>query len=146
MSEMVEWLNGDNAKTRIISFFQEMDKEFIPSLSSRVDIPSYAAKLAELADTIFITNNIGQDIASCSIYCNQRDAYISSIAVKKSYQGKGIGHMIMDEVKAHIKNRCGAIVLHVHISNRNAIYYYKKNDFKEKQINADWIEMIYYAR
>ena len=146
MSEMVEWLNGDKAKTRITNFLWEMDMEFIPSLSSRVDISSYAAKLAELADTIFITNNLGQDIASCSIYCNRKDAYISSIAVKNYCRGKGIGHMLMDEIKAHIKNRCDAIVLHVHISNRNAIYYYKRNDFKEKQINADWIEMIYYMR
>lgn len=142
----IDWTNGDETKKRIEKFLQDVDNEFVPSLGSRVDIPQYASKLARLAETVFIMDNSRADIASCSIYCNQSNAYISSIAVKKPYQGHGIGYMLMKEVICHVKGKCEAIVLHVHRYNKAAIYYYRKNGFRENSVSGDWIEMIYSMR
>ena len=142
----IDWTNGDETKKRIEKFLQDMDNEFVPSLGSRVDIPQYASKLARLAETVFIMEHSKADIASCSIYCNQSNAYISSIAVKKQYQGQGVGSMLIKEVVRHVKGKCKAIVLHVHRANKEAIYYYRKNGFRENSASRDWIEMIYSMR
>lgn len=146
VNNAIDWTNGDGTKKRIEKFLQDVDNEFVPSLGSRVDIPQYASKLARLAETVFIMDNSRADIASCSIYCNQSNAYISSIAVKKQYQGQGVGSMLMKEVICHVKGKCKAIVLHVHRENQSAICYYKKNGFRENSVAENWIEMVYSVR
>ena len=76
------WINGENACKRIQTFLVQIDDVIVPRLSDRVNIDEYALKLAVNAMNVFITEN-GIDLASCSVYCNKADAYISSIAVKK---------------------------------------------------------------
>ena len=140
----IEWIKGRNAAYRIEDFLNEVNEDFIPSLSSRVNIAEYAVKLAEYADTVFVVDNYGKDIASCSIYCNQKRAYISSIAVMKVYRGIGVGHILMEEILRHTANLCEAIALHVHRENAIAIDYYMKHNFVYGDTNDLWIEMVYH--
>lgn len=60
----------------------EIDAIMVPTLSERVCIWDYAGKLARLAETLYIVRE-ECDIASCSVYCNSKVAFISSIAVKE---------------------------------------------------------------
>ncbi len=57
-------------------------------------------------------------------------AQIANIGVKKAYQGKGIGQILVDEaIRIANDNNCENISLEVRVGNEKAIYLYEKNDF-----------------
>lgn len=136
-----EWKKGGKSVLRIREFLTEVDSIMIPQLSNRVDINDYSQKLAENADNLFAVYHM-KDIANCAVYCNREVAYISSIAVKEKYQNRGIGNLMMLEIKKHVrdKNIC-SIRLKVHKGNDTAISYYVKNGFKKIDQENDWIDM-----
>ena len=57
MAGKIEWVQGIVFANRIEEFLKELNEDFVPSLSSRVDIKEYSLKLAEFADTIFLYND-----------------------------------------------------------------------------------------
>lgn len=138
-----EWVKGNRYCERIKNFLEEIDEIIQPKLSVRVNIGEYANKLAEKADTLFILWE-GKDIASCSLYCNEKQAYISSIAVKKEFLKQQIGTKMMAEVKRHaMENKCGSIGLEVDIENALAVSFYCKNGFNISEKKENWLKMVY---
>lgn len=124
-----EWVNGVQYQNRIVCFLNEIDEIMIPTLSERVCIWDYAGKLAHLAKTLYIVCE-ECDIASCSVYCNSKVAFISSIAVKREFLGQGIGSVLMDEVKRYVREKnCESIQLEVYTQNTVALKFYAKNGF-----------------
>ena len=112
-----------------------------PPLSERVNLLEYAQKVSEKADTLFIKNS-GEEIASCSIYCNREVGFITSIAVKEEYHKQHIGSEMLKEVKDHARKKgCNRIKLEVYRSNFIAINFYIKNDFNRIKSDNDWIIM-----
>lgn len=137
----VEWVTGLSCRKRISDFLKEMDDTICPVLSKRVDIDSYASKLAKKADTIFIVDHM-QDIASCSVYCNMDVAFISSIVVMKKYEHQQIGTMMIKNVLAHVKEKgCSVVELEVKCNNINAFNFYIKNEFLIKSYKSEWMTM-----
>lgn len=135
------WVDGDEYCGRIQAFLEEIDEIMLPRLRGRVDIEKYAFKLSEKADTLFVVED-GIDIASCSIYCNKKEAFITSIAVKQQFMHRHIGTDMMKEIKQHAKEKeCRAIQLKVHKENESALNFYKKNGFASKQKSGEWIAM-----
>lgn len=138
-----EWVSGIQYQDRITQFLSEINAIMIPTLSERVCISDYAAKLARLADTLFIVQS-GCDIASCSVYCNSQIAFISSIAVKRACFKQGIGTALMDEVKRHAKEKeCESLQLEVYAQNNVALKFYEKNGFIAFAEDGDWEKMEY---
>lgn len=132
-----EWVNGVQYQNRIESFLKEIDAIMIPTLSERVCIWDYAGKLAHLAETLYIVRE-ECDIASCSVYCNSKVAFISSIAVKSEFLGQGIGGILMDEVKRYVREKkCESIQLEVYTQNTIALKFYAKNGFTVLTENDD---------
>lgn len=124
-----EWRKGIQYQDRLCQFLNEIDEIMIPALSERVCISDYAGKLASLAENLFMVQN-GRDIASCSVYCNSKIAFISSIAVKKEFSNHGMGTALMNEVKQFTReNQCERIQLEVYEQNSIALDFYKKNGF-----------------
>ena len=124
-----EWVKGVRYQNRIESFLNEIDAIMVPTLSERVCIWDYAGKLARLAETLYIVRE-ECDIASCSVYCNSKVAFISSIAVKRGFLGQGIGSVLMDEVKRYVR-------LEVYTPNTIALKFYAKNGFSVLTENGD---------
>lgn len=138
-----EWVNGEQYQKRIYQFLNEIDAIMIPTLSERVCILDYAAKLANLAETLYIVYK-HCDIASCSVYCNSQIAFISSIAVKQEFLGQGIGTALMEEVKRHVRAKhCESIQLEVYAQNSVALKYYIKNGYVVLAENGDLKRMEY---
>ena len=55
------------------------------------------------------------------------ELYIGNIAVKKEYQGKGLGYSLMKEIIEQAKNQnCSLLTLEVRKSNLSAIKLYEK--------------------
>lgn len=137
----IYWVKGEENKNRICAFLKKVDDYMIPAISERVKLDDYAQKLAVCADTVFFENN-GIDIASCSVYCNHREAFISSIAVDKKYFRRNIGSQLLDEVKSYIKKiGCTSLELSVSKHNFTAIAFYNKNGFQQVNENSDWKNM-----
>lgn len=77
-----------------------------------------------------ITNISTKLKADCLEY--EYECEIYNFAVKKEYQKKGIGKLLLDEMFLLVKSRnASAIWLEVRISNEKAFNFYQKNDFKK---------------
>lgn len=138
-----EWQNGAQCERRIHDFLLDTNEDFVPKLSGRVDMKAYARKLAQYADNLFVVIDM-QDAASCSIYCNEAVAFISSIAVKKDFWRLHIGTQLMDEVKRHAKERkCTKICLEVHEENAAALAFYQSCGFYTVTCRENWMTMEY---
>lgn len=134
-----EWVSGEEYYERIKNFLYSIDEIMIPRISDRVSIDEYAMKLAVNAETIFIVDSLAsRDIASCSIYTNREEAFISSIATHV----KGLGSMLLMLIKKHINNKC--IALQVSKKNCSAIKFYEKNDFFLVSKDDEWFSMRWF--
>ena len=136
-----EWVKGCNVQERIRLFLLETDRDFIPVLSERVEIKMYAKKLPEQAENLLVVVS-GKDVASCSVYCNEDIAFISSFAVKKKYWMQHIGSKMMKEVISHAIN-CGCSKLRLEVGEHNcqAKSFYENCGFLVTVHHADWIVM-----
>lgn len=64
------------------------------------------------------------------IWITFEKAQIANIAVRKAYQGKGIGQALLDEaIKIANDNNCENVSLEVRVGNEVAINLYEKNEF-----------------
>ncbi|MBQ3253570.1 MAG: GNAT family N-acetyltransferase [Acholeplasmatales bacterium] len=65
--------------------------------------------------------------------------YIKDFAVIPSYQGKGVGNLLMEALEKYIKNiknKEWAVSLEL-ISSKEAINFYKKHGFDERPCDSD---------
>ena len=63
-------------------------------------------------------------------------AYIMDILILPEYRGKGYGNILIDIAKKWARKRkLDYLSLDVLANNKNAINFYKKNDFKDKSLN-----------
>lgn len=127
------WCNGSIYKNKIEKFLYEVDDCIIPNLSSRVNITRYADKIAKHADTVFVDiEYLAEEIAACSVYCNNEIAFITSFAVKSKYRNKYIGSKLMDEVIKHCREKqCIEIQLEVYNKNKLARRFYIHKGFTQ---------------
>lgn len=138
-----EWIRGVEASGRILNFLQKADSSIIPTLSDRVNISLYAEKIAKNAETLFVVSG-NQDVASCSVYCNTKRAFITSIVVLPFFQRQHIGQKMLNAVKSYVKKRgCNSIYLEVANENFSALSFYTKNGFVLKKRSSFWSTMKY---
>lgn len=113
-------------------FLHKVDKDFEPSLSSRVDIGSYAKKLTDRA-IIFKASKGSKTVGLVACYANDPDkinAYIPLIAVDREFYGYGIGSMLLTQLISELKlNSFKELSLTVRKSSE-AFHLYKKFGFK----------------
>lgn len=121
-----------------------LDDTIIPKLSERVRMDEYAKKLSERAELFYVTNH-GRDIGNCAIYLNSGTCgYISSIAIYKKWQGRGIGTRLWDCVLGRVREKgINIIDLMVAKENHGAITFYKKIGFQIAEESEKWIKMRY---
>lgn len=145
-----EWQTGENGAERIYQFLWEMDEYFVPKLSERVSVEAYAKKLSQRADNLFVMvfiQTVVQDIASCSMYCNEETAFISSFAVKSDFWREHVGSRMMDVVKQHAKElQCRKIRLEVDRNNMAACGFYSSCGFRMCDSHGNWNVMEYILR
>ncbi len=138
----IEWVTGEDECKRILQFLREVDEYFIPSLSSRVNIDEYAIKLSLNAHTLFLKQGLN-DVASASVYCNKRDAYLSSIAVKKEFFHQGLGSRLMQETMDHCRReKCRCLRLQVFNNNEKSIDFYTRCGLMIEKNSADFTYMM----
>ena len=69
----------------------------------------------------------------------EQEAHLLNIAVDNNYQRKGIGSILINHLKKQVHAMgINLIALEVRVSNTNAISFYKKHNFIEDAIRANY--------
>lgn len=126
----IEKLSQNQIKNILMSF----DNMFVPSLSSVIDIPIYANKLALNAKFATCRYN-SLIIGIIAFYSNNitKQIYISYVCVDCLYQGKGIAKILFKFLMDNVSNDYKEIVLEVRKNNLEAFNLYLKLGFTVKE-------------
>jgi ribosomal protein S18 acetylase RimI-like enzyme len=133
------YTTGSSNESSVLLHLINCDDVFIPSLSSRVDVKSYATRIVEKAQRYEAWSN-DELIGLVAVYCNSSDhlcAYITNVSVLPSFAGTGIASKLMQYCKDEL-SAIGfkSIELEVSCKNKIAIALYKKNGFNIVEKNS----------
>jgi ribosomal protein S18 acetylase RimI-like enzyme len=123
---------NESSQDQIFCHLNECDLDFIPSLSSRIDIETYSNKIRSNAVTIeaFCDDNL---IGLLAVYVKKdeiSDSYITNVSVVKEYWGKGIGSSLLHHCITFLQNHhIKGVTLEVNSENIVVQRFYKKSGF-----------------
>lgn len=131
-------------ETRIAGHLKACDAEFVPRLSTRVQITDYAMKIVANA-TRFEAWADDTLIGLVAAYCNDLEthiAHITSVSVCRDWKGKGIAGELMTLCIAHAAaSGMKRITLEVGDKNAAAIGLYAKYGFVAAGGETDMMTM-----
>lgn len=120
------------------------DANFLPPLSARVEISSYAKKIASKA-TRFEAWAAGALVGLLAMYCNdyeKRTAFVTSVSVLPAWTGTGIGTYLLNQCIRHSQAmKMREISLEVGVDNYPAIKLYSKRGFILARSNSGFASM-----
>ncbi len=132
MSGPVEFFLNKASQNEIADHLLRCDADFVPHLSSRVEIRSYAHKITNNA-TRFEAWASGALIGLVAAYCNdseQRNAYITSLSVLREWTGREVASGLLGRCIGHLTDLgFERIELEVDGENAGAIRLYEKKGF-----------------
>ena len=149
MKVEIEYLANKASATQVAEHLWRCDGDFIPSLSSRVEIPDYAQKIANKA-TRFEAWSGGILVGLVAAYCNDQErylAYITNASVLPAWKNMGIAGRLVGRCVEHAKaSGMRQIKLEVVEDNLPAIKLYEKSGFVASKTNALFITMSLYLQ
>ena len=88
----------------------------------------------------FLCEDNNENVIGFVIYIAvEQEAHLLNIAVDNNYQRKGIGSILINHLKKQVQAiGINLITLEVRVSNSNAISFYKKHNFIEDAIRANY--------
>lgn len=118
-------------KAKVLSFILDLDKDFVPRLSQKVDIYNWVDKLFSLA---YVTAAMQDDnlVGLVVFYANDKNfykGYITYVAVSPLYRKQGLATNLLQYSFDTIKN-VGMKTIGIHTNNVNAMNLYRKVGFK----------------
>jgi len=149
MSTTVEYQSNHASAMEIAEHLSRCDADFVPPLSSRVEIKDYAEKIARSA-TRFEAWSCGKMIGLVAAYCNDQEnhiAYITSVSLLKEWIGKGIATHLLHQCIEHAKaSGMRQIALEVASNNTSALKLYEKSGFAAGKVDASFVTMSLYLK
>ena len=127
----IEYRNNVSNSSDILSHLMMVDNNFIPKLSSRVNLEEYSIKLRAFSKTFEAWYN-NELIGFIALYLKEdKSAFISNLSVLENYNGLGIGTELIKNCSNYL-NSIGfeKIELEVNKDNLQALKFYEKNNFK----------------
>lgn len=129
---------------QIVAHLRQCDADFCPPLSSRVDLQSYADKLARHA--VRLEAWIEQDLAGfVALYCDKQagdTAYISNVSVCRPWRGLGIARTLVAQAIAHARSAgMREIGLEVNAGHSPAVALYAGLGFMTEDAGAAPVHM-----
>jgi ribosomal protein S18 acetylase RimI-like enzyme len=132
MSEPMELCLNKASSAEIAHHLRCCDSDFVPPLSNRVEIDSYAQKIVNNALRFEAWDN-DMLVGLVAAYCNdsaRHIAYITNVSVLHERLGQGIATQLMSLCVEHIAELgFERIELEVDSANSKAIKLYEKNGF-----------------
>lgn len=139
MSEAVELRANRAGVAELTAHLSRCDAAFVPPLSGRVAIDAYAQKMMDKAMR-FEAWHAGELVGLVATYCNdpeKRTAFITSVSVLPSWQGRGIAAKLMAHCIDHVRGQgFGYIELEVDQRNLAAVTLYEKYGFATTRIGG----------
>jgi ribosomal protein S18 acetylase RimI-like enzyme len=130
---------------QLVSLLKACDASFMPPLSDRVDIDSYATKLFNRAERIeawFQSELVGL----LGIYLTAAGAgagFISNVCVHPSHGGHGVGSALIELCKQRaLRDMFTAIELEVCIKNLPVVSLYQRHGFSFIRTSGDIGTMV----
>ena len=144
MSETLEFGLNRASGAELAEHLARCDADFLPPLSTRVEIADYARKMIAQAAR-FEAWSGGRLVGLVAMYCNDQErriAYITSVSVLHEWTSKGIATRLMGQCIDHAeKSGMWQVSLEVANDNKPAISLYEKNGFVVRQPNAPFVTM-----
>lgn len=129
MQNIIFKKNASNA-AQITGHFQNCDPDFYHTLSSKMDINNYAAKLENKA-LRFEAWDGDNLVALAAIYINENDfSFITDISVSKTHTERGLASRLMQQaIEAAKSLHSTGLKLEVAKNNAAALNFYRKFEF-----------------
>ncbi len=139
MSGSIEVCLNKASESEIVDHLLCCDSEFVPPLSVRVEISTYAKKIASKAIR-FEAWAEGALVGLVAVYCNDSEcqtAYITSVSVLREWMRRGIASDLIEQCNEHVKG-LGFVQIELEVDNENvdAIKLYRKKGFKINMIDG----------
>jgi ribosomal protein S18 acetylase RimI-like enzyme len=132
MNPAPEYRVNKASVAQLVRHLSLCDHDFVPPLSTRVDIGDYARKIFEKATRFegWVNDAL---VGLVAAYCNDwesRIAYVTSVSVLREWTGKGVANCLMNRCIEHAKaSGMRKISLDVASANTSAIRFYMKSGF-----------------
>lgn len=147
MTESVVYALNTAPEDEIRGHLLRCDMNFLPPLSTRVEVKDYANKIWEKA-TRFEAWEGGTLVGLVAVYCNDIEnfvAYITSVSVLQESTGKGVAACLMRNCIEHARSSgMKRISLEVACDNTPAIRLYEKFDFIVEKKHGSMVSMNLY--
>ena len=112
----------------------ELNGEFEPPLSLRVDLDDYARKLLQVGEVIAAVKNDNSIIGTIGFYCNDLEngcGYISYLGVARYMRSAGVGGALLDKCLEECRSIGMTLVtVRTRASNRAAMAIYRSRSFE----------------
>ena len=119
----------------VLSFLMEIDKDYYPPISTKVDLESYAHKIHLHAEIIVICERGADSIGGLiAFYSNQRNgpfSYIPVIGVLKNLRGRGYGKHLLAACFKRLKEKRISLLKMQTWGSNPALKFYKSLGFDE---------------
>ena len=131
-------LKKGSAKS-IENFIEDVDHEFVPMLSKKVNISEWAVKLDTFANNFACLDQYDNIEALLSFYVN-KDCFITFFAVLEEHRRKGLGSMLLDAcIQKCKKEQNNKIKVETWLTNKQATELYLSKGFNKVEIKNDRI-------
>ena len=128
----ISYATNRSTRTDIAAHLARCDAQFIPRLSSRVDLGAYAAKIAAHAERFEAWAEDGL-VGLIAAYCNdpaRHACFITSVSVVPERNGQGIATRLLRDCIDHARRAGFALIrLQVRRCQETAIRLYEKCGF-----------------
>ncbi|MGX6649009.1 GNAT family N-acetyltransferase [Maricaulaceae bacterium MS644] len=130
--QSVRYEQNESIADDIAAHLRECDVEFMPPLSTTVDIEAYALKIAANAERFEAW--AGDSLAGLvAAYCNAHDrdsAFVTNVSVLPSAQGQGIAAQLIKACIDHARTAgFSQLLLEVNAANEAAAALYRRSGF-----------------
>ena len=147
MTDAIEHLMDTAGATQILSHLLCCDVEFVKNLGSRVDIASYAQKLASNA-TKFEAWSGGSLVGLLAAYFNdsrKNAAFITNVSVVTGWTHQGVAASLVRKAVEHAKVLgLKHISLEVARANSSAVKLYTNSGFAVHGVGGTFMDMTLY--
>jgi ribosomal protein S18 acetylase RimI-like enzyme len=144
MSESVEYCFNKASESKIAEHLERCDADFMPPLSSRVEIKDYAQKIAKKAIRLEAWSD-GTLVGLVAAYYNDlenRVVYISNVSVLREWSKKGIATRLLKKcIKYARAMEMQQVCLEVSTDNKPAVKLYEKSGFIADKPDAPFVSM-----
>ena len=139
MNDEIKYAQNHSTTADVYIHLKSCDNQFVPHLSSKVELAEYSKKIADKAIR-FEAWNKNTLVGLVAAYFNQQEnfLYITNVSVEIKYKDRGIAKQLLhSSIIFANEHKLNFIELEVNKKNQSAINLYKKLKFENLKENTE---------